>query len=138
MVGFLLSCLQVLQGLDYLHTKCRIIHTDIKPENILLCVNDQYIRRLAAEATEWQRSGAPPPSGSAGAFFINVGTVFPISPQDITDFTRENFCTEHSGTITEVTIEKANANYEVNHFNSEVPRSVIICIRKNGVGIHPC
>uniref|UniRef100_A0A6G1RSA3 non-specific serine/threonine protein kinase n=1 Tax=Hypotaenidia okinawae TaxID=2861861 RepID=A0A6G1RSA3_9GRUI len=60
-----LSCLQVLQGLDYLHTKCRIIHTDIKPENILLCVNDQYIRRLAAEATEWQRSGAPPPSGSA-------------------------------------------------------------------------
>uniref|UniRef100_A0A8D0E606 non-specific serine/threonine protein kinase n=1 Tax=Salvator merianae TaxID=96440 RepID=A0A8D0E606_SALMN len=56
---------QVLQGLEYLHTKCRIIHTDIKPENILLCVNDQYIRRLAAEATEWQRSGAPPPSGSA-------------------------------------------------------------------------
>uniref|UniRef100_A0A670JKD5 non-specific serine/threonine protein kinase n=1 Tax=Podarcis muralis TaxID=64176 RepID=A0A670JKD5_PODMU len=55
----------VLQGLDYLHAKCRIIHTDIKPENILLCVNDQYIRRLAAEATEWQRSGAPPPSGSA-------------------------------------------------------------------------
>ena len=28
--------LQVLEGLDYLHTKCRIIHTDIKPENILL------------------------------------------------------------------------------------------------------
>ncbi|XP_007426611.2 SRSF protein kinase 1 [Python bivittatus] len=56
---------QVLQGLDYLHAKCRIIHTDIKPENILLCVNDQYIRKLAAEATEWQRSGAPPPSGSA-------------------------------------------------------------------------
>ncbi|XP_066480317.1 SRSF protein kinase 1 [Tiliqua scincoides] len=56
---------QVLQGLDYLHAKCRIIHTDIKPENILLCVNDQYIRRLAAEATEWQKSGAPPPSGSA-------------------------------------------------------------------------
>ncbi|XP_062952854.1 SRSF protein kinase 1 isoform X3 [Cynocephalus volans] len=56
---------QVLQGLDYLHTKCRIIHTDIKPENILLSVNEQYIRKLAAEATEWQRSGAPPPSGSA-------------------------------------------------------------------------
>uniref|UniRef100_A0A3Q1G6Z6 non-specific serine/threonine protein kinase n=1 Tax=Acanthochromis polyacanthus TaxID=80966 RepID=A0A3Q1G6Z6_9TELE len=28
---------QVLQGLDYLHTQCKIIHTDIKPENILLC-----------------------------------------------------------------------------------------------------
>lgn len=77
-VDYLLSHLQVLQGLDYLHTKCRIIHTDIKPENILLCVNDQYIRRLAAEATEWQRSGAPPPSGSAGAFFIKVGAIPPV------------------------------------------------------------
>uniref|UniRef100_A0A7N8XB68 non-specific serine/threonine protein kinase n=1 Tax=Mastacembelus armatus TaxID=205130 RepID=A0A7N8XB68_9TELE len=55
---------QVLQGLDYLHTKCEIIHTDIKPENILLSVNEPYVRKLAAEATEWQRAGAPPPSGS--------------------------------------------------------------------------
>ncbi|XP_017158698.1 SRSF protein kinase 3 isoform X2 [Poecilia reticulata] len=56
---------QVLQGLDYLHTKCKIIHTDIKPENILLVVDDVYVRRLAAEATFWQRAGAPPPSGSS-------------------------------------------------------------------------
>uniref|UniRef100_A0ACB8EMA1 SRSF protein kinase 3 n=1 Tax=Sphaerodactylus townsendi TaxID=933632 RepID=A0ACB8EMA1_9SAUR len=57
---------QVLQGLDYLHTKCKIIHTDIKPENILLCVDEGYVRRLAAEATLWQQAGGPPPSGSAG------------------------------------------------------------------------
>ncbi|CAL8274856.1 unnamed protein product [Boreogadus saida] len=56
---------QVLQGLDYLHTKCKIIHTDIKPENILLTVNEPYIKKMAAEATQWQKSGAPPPSGSA-------------------------------------------------------------------------
>ncbi|CAI5796020.1 kinase 3 isoform X1 [Podarcis lilfordi] len=56
---------QVLQGLDYLHTKCKIIHTDIKPENILLCVDESYVRRLAAEATVWQQAGGPPPSGSA-------------------------------------------------------------------------
>ncbi|XP_041713020.1 SRSF protein kinase 3 isoform X2 [Coregonus clupeaformis] len=56
---------QVLQGLDYLHTKCKIIHTDIKPENILLDVDEVYVRRLAAEATMWQQSGAPPPSGSS-------------------------------------------------------------------------
>ncbi|XP_053572529.1 SRSF protein kinase 2 isoform X3 [Bombina bombina] len=56
---------QVLQGLDYLHSKCKIIHTDIKPENILMCVDDSYVRRMAAEATEWQKAGAPPPSGSA-------------------------------------------------------------------------
>ncbi|XP_030589273.1 SRSF protein kinase 1a isoform X1 [Archocentrus centrarchus] len=56
---------QVLQGLDYLHTKCQIIHTDIKPENILMSVDEPYVRKLAAEATEWQKAGAPPPSGSA-------------------------------------------------------------------------
>ncbi|KAJ4927601.1 hypothetical protein JOQ06_015326 [Pogonophryne albipinna] len=43
---------QVLQGLDYLHTKCKIIHTDIKPENILLTVNEPYIKKMAAEATQ--------------------------------------------------------------------------------------
>uniref|UniRef100_A0A8C6VWJ2 non-specific serine/threonine protein kinase n=1 Tax=Nothobranchius furzeri TaxID=105023 RepID=A0A8C6VWJ2_NOTFU len=58
---------QVLQGLDYLHAKCKIIHTDIKPENILMCVDDVFVRRMAMEATEWQKAGAPPPSGSAGS-----------------------------------------------------------------------
>ncbi|XP_051271106.1 SRSF protein kinase 1b isoform X1 [Dicentrarchus labrax] len=56
---------QVLQGLDYLHTKCKIIHTDIKPENILLTVNESYIKKMAAEATQWQKTGTAPPSGSA-------------------------------------------------------------------------
>uniref|UniRef100_A0AAX7SVA1 non-specific serine/threonine protein kinase n=1 Tax=Astatotilapia calliptera TaxID=8154 RepID=A0AAX7SVA1_ASTCA len=70
-MGLPLACVkaiirQVLQGLDYLHTKCKIIHTDIKPENILLEVDEVYVRRLAAEATIWQRAGAPPPSGSSG------------------------------------------------------------------------
>lgn len=62
---FHLFVFEVLQGLDYLHTKCEIIHTDIKPENILMSVDEPYVRKLAAEATEWQRAGAPPPSGSA-------------------------------------------------------------------------
>lgn len=48
---------QVLEGLDYLHTKCNIIHTDIKPENVLLCVSEKYIRKLASEATELHSSG---------------------------------------------------------------------------------
>ncbi|EFX89500.1 hypothetical protein DAPPUDRAFT_40922 [Daphnia pulex] len=48
---------QVLEGLDYLHTKCRIIHTDIKPENILICVDEPFIRKLAADATQWHKMG---------------------------------------------------------------------------------
>uniref|UniRef100_A0A8C5I970 non-specific serine/threonine protein kinase n=1 Tax=Junco hyemalis TaxID=40217 RepID=A0A8C5I970_JUNHY len=51
---------QVLEGLDYLHTKCKIIHTDIKPENVLLCVAPPYLRHLAAQAAAWARGGGPP------------------------------------------------------------------------------
>ncbi|XP_017061852.1 SRSF protein kinase 3 [Drosophila ficusphila] len=43
---------QVLEGLDYLHTCCKIIHTDIKPENVLLCVDEPHVRSLATEATQ--------------------------------------------------------------------------------------
>ena len=58
-------CTQVLEGLDYLHTKCRIIHTDIKPENILICVDEPFIRKLAADATQWHKMGMKLP-GSLG------------------------------------------------------------------------
>ena len=52
---------QVLQGLHYLHTKCNIIHTDIKPENILMTVDEGHVRRLACEVTQWQRMGVKMP-----------------------------------------------------------------------------
>ncbi|KAA1106997.1 serine/threonine protein kinase, CMGC group [Puccinia graminis f. sp. tritici] len=31
---------QILLGLDYLHRECGIIHTDLKPENVLICIED--------------------------------------------------------------------------------------------------
>ena len=55
---------QVLQGLHYLHTKCKIIHTDIKPENVLICVGEAHIRKIAADATYFHRMGMKLP-GSA-------------------------------------------------------------------------
>ncbi|KAJ3057945.1 serine/threonine protein kinase, CMGC group, partial [Podochytrium sp. JEL0797] len=45
---------QVLKGLDYLHSECKIIHTDLKPENVLMCVDvAQTVRKmgLASPAT---------------------------------------------------------------------------------------
>ncbi|GJQ76966.1 hypothetical protein Trydic_g15162 [Trypoxylus dichotomus] len=53
---------QVLEGLDYLHSKCKIIHTDIKPENVLVCVSEEYIRRLACEAAEMHQLGIKLPT----------------------------------------------------------------------------
>lgn len=59
--------LQVLQGLDYLHTKCKVIHTDIKPENILLRVDEIYLRKLAANTKLWQLPVPPPPLSSSSS-----------------------------------------------------------------------
>ena len=44
-------------GLDYLHTKCKVIHTDIKPENILVCITEEEIQQLAVEATAASQQG---------------------------------------------------------------------------------
>lgn len=54
---------QVLQGLYYLHTKCGIIHTDIKPENILLCLNnsDEISRQIDDEITALKERNAKLP-----------------------------------------------------------------------------
>ncbi|ODM91950.1 Serine/threonine-protein kinase spk-1 [Orchesella cincta] len=53
---------QILEALDYLHHKCRIIHTDIKPENILLCADEEHVKSLHQEAIMWDRTGIPYPT----------------------------------------------------------------------------
>ncbi|XP_020560082.1 SRSF protein kinase 3 isoform X2 [Oryzias latipes] len=42
---------QVLRGLDHLHARCKIIHTDIKPENILLCLQPQSLPSPAGSSS---------------------------------------------------------------------------------------
>ncbi|XP_065067348.1 SRSF protein kinase 3-like isoform X2 [Rhopilema esculentum] len=48
---------QTLEGLNYLHTKCKIIHTDVKPENILVCITQDDIQKLASEAASASAAG---------------------------------------------------------------------------------
>ncbi|KFR11134.1 Serine/threonine-protein kinase SRPK, partial [Opisthocomus hoazin] len=46
------SLQQVLAGLHFLHKRCRIIHADIKPENILLCGRDKTLQRLLPDTLD--------------------------------------------------------------------------------------
>ena len=54
---------QVLLGLDYLHRECGIIHTDLKPENVLIEVGDveqivkTFVKDDPAKEKEDNRNG---------------------------------------------------------------------------------
>mmetsp|Transcript_4599 Transcript_4599/g.7005 ORF Transcript_4599/g.7005 Transcript_4599/m.7005 type:complete len:378 (-) Transcript_4599:1550-2683(-) len=38
---------QCLIGLDYMHRMCHIIHTDFKPENVVICLRDDEAREIS-------------------------------------------------------------------------------------------
>jgi len=38
-----------LIGLDYLHRICKVIHTDLKPENVNLCLTEQEVRDITTK-----------------------------------------------------------------------------------------
>ncbi|WRT68222.1 uncharacterized protein IL334_005198 [Kwoniella shivajii] len=62
---------QVLLGLDYLHSECRIIHTDLKPENVLICIEDvesvvQAELASCPAAVPTKLVGVPPSQGRLG------------------------------------------------------------------------
>ncbi|ORX38691.1 kinase-like domain-containing protein [Kockovaella imperatae] len=62
---------QVLLGLDYLHNQCRIIHTDLKPENVLICIEDvesvvQAELATCPAAVPTKLVGVPPSQGRLG------------------------------------------------------------------------
>lgn len=51
---------QLLLGLDYMHRRCGIIHTDIKPENVLMEIGDvesivEMVEAMDKEKKDWRR-----------------------------------------------------------------------------------
>ena len=42
---------QCLIGLDFLHRMCNIIHTDLKPENVLLSLRPEELQQIAEKGS---------------------------------------------------------------------------------------
>ena len=79
---------QVLLGLDYLHTECRIIHTDLKPENVLICIDDvesvvQAELATCPAAVPTKLVGVPPSQGRSGNQTPKKDGIFIVGSQPL-------------------------------------------------------
>ncbi|KAI0697559.1 kinase-like domain-containing protein [Cytidiella melzeri] len=54
---------QVVEGLDYLHTECNIIHTDVKADNVMLTISPGEIQAFLDSRTNVQADKAIFPDG---------------------------------------------------------------------------
>ena len=46
---------QILMGLDYMHRVCKVIHTDLKPENIMVEVQGTQLEEFIADLKEYKK-----------------------------------------------------------------------------------
>ncbi|GAA5837086.1 hypothetical protein JCM3766R1_006528 [Sporobolomyces carnicolor] len=79
---------QVLLGLDYIHRECGIIHTDLKPENVLICIDDvEAVVRAELEtspaAVPTKMIGVPPSQPRGGAQTPRTETIFITGSQPL-------------------------------------------------------
>jgi len=51
---------QILMGLDYLHRECGIIHTDLKPENVLICLTQKELVEILTNGCLNRAKGSAP------------------------------------------------------------------------------
>ncbi|GJE88223.1 kinase-like protein [Phanerochaete sordida] len=56
---------QILLGLDYMHRCCGVIHTDLKPENVLICI-DNVEEIIESELAAQSASATAPPTRLVG------------------------------------------------------------------------
>lgn len=69
---------QILEGIDYLHTKCGVIHTDLKPENIIICFEDDDVGNLVDYANMLETTGS---KGDEGKINDSASTSFAMTQE---------------------------------------------------------
>ena len=79
---------QVLLGLDYMHSECGIIHTDLKPENVLICIDDveavvEAELRTNPAAVPTKLVGVPPSQGRGGTQTPRKDVIFITGSQPL-------------------------------------------------------
>ncbi|XP_064422371.1 SRSF protein kinase 3 isoform X3 [Latimeria chalumnae] len=100
----LLRC--VLQGLHHLHTKCKIIHADVKPENVLLCLSKEDIGQLASNTAVW----TPTASQTAKTEDLQQFDASTLNPLDPTN----------AGKIAVKIADLGSACWVYKHFSEEI------------------
>lgn len=89
---------QILLGLDYMHRKCGVIHTDIKPENVLMEIGDveaivkmvELLDEQKKNLKRLQRSGSVLDHNQSFEFQRTIGHGANHSQTGMNDYTRSN------------------------------------------------
>lgn len=123
---------QVLLGLNYLHKECGIIHTDVKPENILLCLtrplsSDDEINNssdspiMSKPITFWATSPSSGPNDGNILDLENPATS--MTTTTTTMLTGRNDFLRQVEALKDISVKIAdlgNATWEKEHFTDDI------------------
>lgn len=117
---------QILMGLHYLHKHCGIIHTDLKPENVLLCLDKEDLENIIKHKQLNKNDEADKRLKELRAKII---------PSSITEVEKENNSNTEESTKIETTqnISVMNGSQKTLNFSKKDKTDKIIEVNKTGM-----